>query len=110
VIGGLGSDALNGGSGDDILIGGSTTLDANSVALEAILAERQSTDSYAIRTGAIRAGVGASAAKLAWGTTVLDDAAVDSLLGQGGLDWFFGPATGTTVDGSDRSASAEQLN
>ena len=55
LIGGLGSDTLSGGSGDEILIGGSTTLDANSVALEAILAEWQSTDSYASRTSAIRA-------------------------------------------------------
>jgi len=91
LIGDKGADKVTGGSSDDIVIGGYTSYDgsstANDQALDAILTEWQSSDSYLTRIAKITAGV--SGAKFVWGTTVLDDGAANTLTGGGGMNWFF---------------------
>ena len=58
LIGGKGPDTVTGDSGNDILIAGYTSYDssslANDIALESILAEWQSADSYATRISKIK--------------------------------------------------------
>ena len=97
-------------SGDDIVIGGYTSYDAsgdaNDQALEAILAEWQSGDTYATRIAKIKAGVGTMQAKLVMGTTVLDDGNASTLTGGTGKDWFFEGAHDTITD----FAAGEQVN
>jgi hypothetical protein len=59
LIGGLGADTLT-GNGNDILISGTTSYDSNTsaniAALDAILAEWSSTDSYSVRISKIMSG------------------------------------------------------
>jgi Ca2+-binding RTX toxin-like protein len=106
LIGGTGSDSITGGTGDDILISGTTTFDTNHAALQSILAEWQRTDrDYNTRISDLRNGGGLNGSnKLIWGTTVLDDAAADTLQGDppppatAGLDWFFANQSGGVLD------------
>jgi Ca2+-binding RTX toxin-like protein len=92
LVGGHGADQLFGQSGDDILISGSTSYDANTAALNAILAEWTSTRSYAQRidnlTGATSGGANGSIL-LQPGTTVSGDTSADALTGGRATDWFF---------------------
>jgi hypothetical protein len=103
LIGDGGSDTVTGGSGGsasggDILIGGYTIYDtmttANETALMAILAEWQSTDSYATRFSKINNGLPGGYA-LRYGTTVKDDGQVNTLTAAASsgstplVDWFF---------------------
>jgi hypothetical protein len=92
-----GAGTITGGSGSDILIGGSTIYDpmnvVNEAALMSILAEWQSSDSYATRFSDINTGTGGGLngrAKLN-GSTVLKNNSIDVLTGASlpGLDWFF---------------------
>jgi len=104
MIGGLGADTLRGGGGDDILIGGYTVYDANLTALCAIMKEWSRTDAnYNTRvnhlSGSLGGGLNGSyflTAKTV--KTVYDDAAIDSLFGEAGLDWFFARKSGTYKD------------
>jgi hypothetical protein len=100
LIGGKGSGPVTGGTGDDIVIGDFTSFDgssaANDLALEAILGEWQSSDSYAVRIAKIKAGV--NGAQLVFGTTVFDDGKADRLTGGGGLNWFFKGAKDRITD------------
>jgi len=104
LIGGLGADTLRGGGGDDILIGGYTVYDANLTALCAIMKEWSRTDAnYNTRvnhlSGSLGGGLNGSyflTAKTV--KTVYDDAAIDSLFGEAGLDWFFARKSGTYKD------------
>jgi hypothetical protein len=99
LIGDAGPDVIQGGSGGDILIGDATTLDAlttnNQRALMAVLAEWQSSDSYATRFHDINTGSGGGlngTAKLSFGGTVKDDGVADSVTAAASaqaLDWFF---------------------
>lgn len=94
VIGGNGKDSLLGGGGSDILIGGSTVHDDNNVALLALLAEWNSSNSYNDRVANLRDGTGATPGLngvfyLNAGTTVSDDNKQDSLSGGSGRDWIF---------------------
>jgi hypothetical protein len=99
LIGDKGADTIQGGSGGDILIGDATTFDtmtaANEAALMSILAEWQSSNSYATRFHDIDTGTGGGlngTAKLNFGTTVKDDGASDTLIAAASsqaLDWFF---------------------
>ena len=90
LVGGAGADTINGGSGDDIVIGGTTTFDNNIAAFDMILAEWQSIASYSSRVNLIKNGGGLNGGnELIWGSTVIDDGAVDSVFGNGGTDWFF---------------------
>jgi hypothetical protein len=97
LIGGTGAATLNAGTEDDILIGGSTNYDIGSnsgltydqqlAALNAIMAEWGSTDSYATRLSALAGQLNSS--------TVHDNyaggkAVADQLLGNANAnDWFF---------------------
>jgi hypothetical protein len=98
-----GAGHINGGSGTDILIGAATTYDAsslaNDIALQDILAEWQSGNSYLTRISNIKNGLGLTAGRrLRWGFEVKDnglsdiltafptpDPPVSPLVG----DWFF---------------------
>jgi hypothetical protein len=110
LIGGNGGDVVQGGSADDIVIGGFTNFDnssdANDQALEAILAEWQSADSYTTRISKINAGVGPILAKFVFGTTVHDDGNASTLTGGPGTDWFFKGTHDTATD----EAAGEQVN
>jgi Ca2+-binding RTX toxin-like protein len=110
LIGGKGNDAVKGGSGDDIVVGGYTSYDnssaANDLALEAILGEWTSGDSYSTRITKIKAGVGTMHAKLVSGTTVHDDGNASTLTGGAGTDWFFEGARDKTTD----RVVGEQIN
>lgn len=108
LIGDKGADTVRGGSGGDILIGDYTTFDAmtfaNQLALMSILAEWQSSDSYATRFADIDTGTGGGlngTNKLNFGTTVKDDGTADTLiaaLSSQALDWFFQGAGDTTAN------------
>jgi hypothetical protein len=108
---------LQAGSGGDILIGGTTSYDssafANNTALDQILNEWQSGDSYATRIATIRDGVGPGGAyRLAFDSTVADDSAANQLYGGSGMDWFFQGAhdvlynvrTGEQVDSTGKDS------
>jgi hypothetical protein len=106
LIGDLGADNVTGGStsGGDILIGGSTGYDqannANLTALMAIMAEWQSADSYNPRFTKINQGMIPGGYNLHYGTTVIDDGAVNALTGAASplsLDWFFAGANDQLV-------------
>lgn len=88
LIGGLGADVLNGVKGGDILIGGTTAYDANTVALQAILAVWDSDRDYDERVDLLRHGVGPEHAYALNESTVFDDGVVDTLTGGAGRDWF----------------------
>jgi Ca2+-binding RTX toxin-like protein len=110
LIGGKGNDSVQGGSADDIIIGGYTdydnSSDANDQALEAILTEWQSADSYTTRIATIKAGVGPVPAKFVFGTTVHDDGNASTLTGGPATDWFFKGTRDTIID----VATGEQVN
>jgi Ca2+-binding RTX toxin-like protein len=92
MIGGEGADGLAGGSADDILIGGTTAHDSDAAALRRIL-NAWTAGVFATRVNNIRAGLFAGTPAdphtgLNSGT-VFDDAAVDTITGNGGSDWVF---------------------
>ena len=113
LIAGQGGGHLEGNGTDDILIGGTTNYDHNLVALDAILAEWNSGESYLQRianlqnapvtmsgptvnpNGSYTAGYYLNAA------TVHDNGVSDHLEGKGGQDWFFARLTGTKQDKDD---------
>jgi hypothetical protein len=114
LIGGAGADQVTGGSADDIVIGGTVTYSnqGNFAALEAILAEWQSADSYLTRINKIKnVGVGPmNQYKLVWGSTVLDDAAPDILTGGAGTDWFFAKLANGVLDTITDLAAGEHVD
>ncbi len=94
LIGGNGKDVLAGGGGSDILIGGSTIFDNDNEALQALLEEWTSSNSYVDRVANLRDGSGAVAGAnggfyLSVGSTVIDDGKQDTLEGEAGRDWLF---------------------
>jgi type VI protein secretion system component Hcp len=112
LIGGVGADSLRGSAGDDLLIGGTTDYDANPAALEAILAEwRRTGVSYADRISHLRDGApgGRNGTFLLNAATVHDDAAVDTLFGEGDTDWFFARLSGPHQDRIKDLAAGEVL-
>jgi hypothetical protein len=112
----MGKDTVTGKSGNDILIAGYTNYDlsstANYLALESILAEWQSANSYATRISHIKNGGGLNGSnKLIWGMTVHDNsmANANTLTGAGGLsgqNWFFANVSHTTTN----KTGSEELN
>ncbi len=96
LIGGLGSDVLQGGTGDDILIGDGLSVAVTPAALTEIWREWTSDHEYGIRvrniigtehpTFALRLN---GDSFLVRDQTIMDDGAVDTLLGQGDRDLFF---------------------
>jgi hypothetical protein len=100
LIGAGGTDTLTGGTGDDILIGDNTTADANIAALDAILAEWASTDSYSTRISKLMT------ADL--NTTVTRDNNANALNGGSGTDWFFS-STGDILKGVQTGATVTTI-
>ena len=100
LIGGTGQATINGGSGGDLIIGGSTTLNNTNAALDSILAEWQSSDSYATRINFIKNGGGLNGTnQLNLGTTVIDNLAANVLTGAaGGKNWYFKGANTTITN------------
>jgi hypothetical protein len=104
LIAGSGGSQLHAGSGDDLLIGGTTDYDLTSramtydkklAALEAILAEWGSADSYTTRVNDLLFGGGSNGQCLLNASTVHDNGQVDTLFGATGsaLDWFLAGLT-----------------
>jgi hypothetical protein len=104
LIAGLGASLLHAGSGDDILIGGRTDYDLTSgvmtydqklAALEAVMAEWGSADSYTTRVHDLRTGGGSNGSSLLNTSTVHDNGQVDTLTGTTGsaVDWFLAGLT-----------------
>ena len=104
LVGGSGVNRIYTGAGGDLAIAGSTVFDANYAVLASILAEWQSTDSYAVRTADLRSGGGLNGANLlVQGTTVFSSSApTGPKFGNGGgvgqttiisaggnLNWYF---------------------
>ncbi len=103
LFGGSGADTLSGDNDDDLLIGGlvtfydESTKTLNRQAIAAMMAEWAQTYvpldhdlDYATRVGHLRAASGGlNGGYFLDGTTVFDDLSLDSLFGQGGLDWFW---------------------
>ena len=91
LIAGAGQSTITGGSGGEIIISGYTVYDNNNTALDAILAEWKSTDTYANRVNFIKNGGGLNEAyKFNLGTTVVDNLASNILTGaSGGKNWYF---------------------
>jgi Ca2+-binding RTX toxin-like protein len=121
LIGGAGADTLSAGSAGDILIGGTTSYDANTaahqVALAAIMAEWDSTASYATRIKQLsgKAGSGGlNGSNFLNSATVFDDNSRDVLNGYSpavgdSLDWFFAHHAGRTGDQVNNQVSGEVL-
>jgi Ca2+-binding RTX toxin-like protein len=105
LIGGWGADSLNGGSGtgDDILIAGTTSYDANEPALVAVMTEWARTGlTYQARidhlTGAVAGGLN-DTFKLTTATVFTEPTkAVDTLTGGLGSDWFFAASSDVVTD------------
>jgi Ca2+-binding RTX toxin-like protein len=100
LFGGSGADRLEGGDDEDILLGGhvsyynETTRILDRIAIDAIRAEWvKTTATYATRIANLRAGVGTGVSAKLNSTTVTSDgtdaAALDTLFGQLGNDWFW---------------------
>lgn len=90
LIGGAGTDTLGGDAGDDILIGGTSSLSSNLTALNAIMAEWTSANSYATRVANLLNGGGANGTTKLNNTSVQNDSlAADKLTGSSDMDWFF---------------------
>jgi hypothetical protein len=96
--GGPGGDTLT-GNGNDILVSGTSTYDAdnaaNIAALDAILAEWTSSDSYFVRIGKILAGVGATPGADALDSSTVSQDAKANVLQDGtsqtqNNNWFLG--------------------
>jgi Ca2+-binding RTX toxin-like protein len=85
LIGGNGADVISGGNGNDIVVAGTTAVDGDVVALLAILLGSRTLSP----------------------ADVLDDATVDVLTGNRGVDTFYGRILGTALP--DRIADYEPL-
>ncbi len=97
LIGGLGSDTIRGGSGEDIVIGGAITDQTIVSRLKLLQDEWTSGRTYQQRIdnlrGVTNTGVNGSSYlsnSSPVGDTLLDDSAVDTLYGEGDLDWLIG--------------------
>lgn len=105
LIGGQGSDTLVGRGGDDLLVSGQTTFDQDASALRSLLAEWNSSRTYAQRVNNLR-GTSVTGTPLNGGTylqnvptdTLIDDAVSDVLTGGLGNDWFLAMPSDTITD------------
>ncbi len=91
LIAGGGAATITGGSNQDLIIGGTTSFDHNLAALNAIMAEWASLNSYAVKIkhlmGTLAGGLNGST-KLTT-STVLNNSQASTLTGGQGLDWFW---------------------
>jgi hypothetical protein len=109
LIGGAGSDTLTGGNSDDILIGGTTSDDASIAALDVLLAEWGSADTYANRVKYLSGTAGGLNGTTYLKTgTVFNDNASDTLIGGGGTDWFFS-STGDSLQKVQAGATVTSI-
>src|SRR5262249_36852408 len=113
LIGGKGADQLVGNGGDDLLIGGTTSYDADAFGLSAVMAEWTSGRDYATRVANLRGTGGGPRANGTYflittgpNATVGDEGAADDPTGAGGMAWFFG---GLSAAPHDRH-NGEELN
>jgi Ca2+-binding RTX toxin-like protein len=112
LIGGLGVDTLNGQGGQDVVIGGRVTFDTNVDALRKVRAEWvEPTRIYQQRIDNLM-GTTSGGNNGSWylrnsitpaDDTLLDDGAVDTLLGGSELDWFIGAVNDLFSDLNDGS-------
>jgi hypothetical protein len=89
------------GDGGDLLIGSTTGHDSNLAALNAVMAEWGRTDAdYNTRVKHLNGTLsgGSNGGTLLTASTVHDDAASDTLFGEGGTDWFFALLSGAKKD------------
>jgi hypothetical protein len=110
LVGGLGADVLHGAGADDILVGGTTDHDGSLTALNSLMAEWGRTDAnYATRIRHLNGtlGGGLNGGFLLTTGTVHDDAAIDTLFGEGGTDWFFALLSGPNKDVVSDKAAGE---
>jgi VCBS repeat-containing protein len=110
LLGGAGVDILRGGGGDDVLIGNPTDFDASLAALNALIAEWGRIDAnYNTRSNRLR-GLepgGLNGAYLLSNSTIHNDAAIDQLYGEAGLDLFFYTSSGSNTDKLNDLAAGE---
>jgi len=111
LIGGKGLDTLQGGPGEEILIGSTTKYDGKAPALAAIMEEWALDTDFSLRQTHLTEGIRVpDNPKLGLiqlvrkdkshpKGTVLDDNAVDQLLGGPGSDWLFAFGTEVPNDG-----------
>jgi hypothetical protein len=100
MIGGLGLDRLTGGLNDDLLIDGQTAHDASAAALDLLLAEWASNNSYLDRVAHLTGTSGGAngSTHLGGNTNVIHDTAIDILLGSDGDDLFFAKLDSPALD------------
>ena len=110
LIGGLGADILKGDSDGDILVGNRVTFENDAVALQFVLAEWTSSRSYSSRVSNLRGtgtGTRLNGSVFLNSSTVLNDSAIDTLMGSSGQDWFLGSIGQDLFSGR---AANEQIN
>jgi Ca2+-binding RTX toxin-like protein len=97
---GVGADTLHGNSGDDLLVAGATSFDFIEADLKLIRNEWWSAGSYATRVANISGTPGGAndPVFLQPGVNVFDDGEVDTLFGEGEMDWFLYSQTGLIPD------------
>jgi len=105
LIGGPEGDRMLGKQGSDLLVTGSTQHDASDEAVNSILQEWSSSRDYAGRVERLRTG--AEGLPALNSSTVIDDSAVDRVLGQRDLDWFI---LGLLMDAASDREEAELVN
>lgn len=88
LIGGADSDYAKGGAGDDLLIGSRTSYDTDTVALNAILAAWNNTETIAEKRQQLTDGIGNNI-RLAWEATVFSDQMADTVCSGEGADLLF---------------------
>lgn len=91
LLGGAGTDTLSGGTGQDLLVADRTSHDQSLPALMALRNEWTSNADYLTRIARLNGsepGGANGSVVLIPNTSVLDDAAIDQLLGGDELDWF----------------------
>jgi Ca2+-binding RTX toxin-like protein len=91
IVGDAAPNALEGGTGRNILIGGTTLWDANAVALQALMQEWKNPNvTFDQRVNALKKGIVVNNKTYALNSaTVFADASPDSLVGGGGRNWFW---------------------
>jgi hypothetical protein len=91
LISGGGADTLTAGTGADLMIGGSTVYDSKVAALNAIMAEWTSGDSYAVKIKRLMGTEkkGRNGSTMLTTSTVVYDGEASTLIGGKGQDWFW---------------------
>jgi hypothetical protein len=115
-VGGQGADIVRGENGTDLMIGGSLTFETNNAANRDKLCDIF--DEWVHGTGGLKgkvnhltSGGGKNGTTVLDATTVLDDNAVDSLLGTHGKGWYIGHFSGGgAIDSSDATKNDPLLN